>query len=264
MEDEDKTKAQFLRELTSLSNLLERRTAELANADERLKEHAALLELAHDAVIVRDLHGRVKYWSRRAEEIYGWKRSEAEGRIIHELLKTEFPIALEDLESMGLREGIWKGELIQTTRQNISIVVDSQWTLQRDGNGDPLAMIEINHNITDRKVTESSLRKAVDQLQVRLQERTEDLAAANHALAESEERYRILVESALDIMYCISSDGKIEDLNPAFEVVTGWSASDWIGKSLEPLIHPDDLSNIEDRRRKLLGGGMLPLQKRVF
>ncbi|MGA2223821.1 MAG: PAS domain-containing protein [Syntrophobacteraceae bacterium] len=190
MEYENKTTGQLVKELTSLRERLEGHTAELAKANGRLKEQAALLELAHDAVIVRDLHGRIKYWSKGSEEIYGWERSEAEGRITHELPKTEFPIALEDLESMVLREGIWKGELIHTTRQNISIVVDSHWTLQRDRNGNPLAVIEINHDITARKVAESSLRKAVDQLRVRLQERTEDLTAANRALVESEERYR--------------------------------------------------------------------------
>ena len=97
--------------------------------------------------------------------------------------------------------------------------------------------------------------KDQDELEVRVQKH---LIATNRALAESEERYRVLFESALDIIYSLSVDGKIEDLNPAFEAVTGWSANNWIGKGFEPLIHPNDLSNILDRRRKLLDGEMLP------
>src|SRR5208337_3122711 len=173
MEYENKTKGQLVKELASLRELLERRTAELTKANDRLKEQAALLELAHDAVIVRDLRGRVKYWSRGAEEIYGWKRSEAEGRITHELLTTRFPIPLHEIESIVLDKGKWQGELIHHTRKKKPIVVESHWALQRDGTGNPLAMIEINHDITARKAAESGLRKARDELEVRVQERTE-------------------------------------------------------------------------------------------
>ena len=49
-------------------------------------------------------------------------------------------------------------------------------------------------------------------------------------------------ESALDIIYSVSLDGNIEDLNPAFEALTGWPVQDWIGRDLGPLIHPEDLS----------------------
>ncbi len=102
------------------------------------------------------------------------------------------------------------------------------------------------------------LERRTAELEVRTRARTEDITATNRALADSEERYWVLVESALDIIYSVSSDGKIEDLNPAFEAVTGWSASDWIGKDFEPLIHPEELSKILDRRRKLLSGEILP------
>ncbi|MFZ0929534.1 MAG: ATP-binding protein [Syntrophobacteraceae bacterium] len=117
---------------------------------------------------------------------------------------------------------------------------------------------EINHGISAGKAAESGPRNARDELNDREQERTEDLTATNRTLAKSVERYRVMVENALDIVYSVSFDGKIEDLNPAFEKVTGWSAKDWIGKDFEPLIHPDDLSNILDRRGKLLDGEMLP------
>lgn len=57
----------------------------------------------------------------------------------------------------------------------------------------------------------------------------------------SEERYRTLVETARDVIYTLSADGTITSLNPAFEHLTGWFRSDWLGKPFAPLVHPDDL-----------------------
>jgi hypothetical protein len=75
----------------------------------------------------------------------------------------------------------------------------------------------LEHRTAELAKAKYRLREAKDELEVRVRERTGDLTATNRALEESEERYRVLVESALDIIYSVSSDGKIEDLNPAFE-----------------------------------------------
>jgi PAS domain S-box-containing protein len=66
----------------------------------------------------------------------------------------------------------------------------------------------------------------------------------------SEERYRALVDSAVDIVSTVSRDGRITSLNPAFETLTGWTRSRWLGQSFEPLVHPDDLPAI----RSVLSG----------
>ena len=62
-------------------------------------------------------------------------------------------------------------------------------------------------------------------------------------LRTSELRLRLLVENAQDIIFTIDTrTTRITALNPAFETVTGWACSEWIGKSFTPLIHPDDLA----------------------
>src|SRR5206468_11284835 len=63
----------------------------------------------------------------------------------------------------------------------------------------------------------------------------------NTALRESEQRYRNLVDTARDVIYTLSIDGKIKSLNPVFETITGWLRDEWIGKEFSPLVHPDDL-----------------------
>ena len=61
----------------------------------------------------------------------------------------------------------------------------------------------------------------------------------NAALRESEERYRSVVDTARDIIFTLSLDGKIMSMNPVFETVTGWSRTEWIGKDFLPLVDPD-------------------------
>ncbi len=84
-------------------------------------------------------------------------------------------------------------------------------------------------------------------------------------LGNNEEKYRTLVESSLDIVYMVDLEGKVISLNPSFEEITGWSAEEWIGKDYSPMIHPDDLPLLEERRGRALNGEALPrAEVRVF
>ncbi|HYL95600.1 MAG TPA: PAS domain S-box protein, partial [Terriglobales bacterium] len=112
--------------------------------EDELSKQAALLNLAHDAILVRDLQSRLVFWNRGAEETYGWTAKDAAGRVIHELLQTRFPVPSKDIETEVQQHGEWEGELRHVTRDGRIIVVASRWSLQRDHHGTPTNVLEIN------------------------------------------------------------------------------------------------------------------------
>ena len=74
------------------------------------------------------------------------------------------------------------------------------------------------------------------------------------SLFDSEQRYRNLVENAPDVIFTLSPDGTITSLNPAFETITGWSRSEWLGKVFTAILRPDDLSRGLEFFRSVLKG----------
>jgi PAS domain S-box-containing protein len=124
------------------------------------REQARLLDLTHDTVIVRDMDGVILFWNYGAEEMYGWKKREALGKVIHSLLKTRFPESLEATNATLLRTGRWDGEVIHTRRDGTELVIASRWSIQRNGSGRVLATLETGNDVTARKRAEEALRRS--------------------------------------------------------------------------------------------------------
>jgi PAS domain S-box-containing protein len=106
------------------------------------KEHEYPFELVDYSVMTRTLEGRINFWNRRAEELYGWKREEAIGKISHNLLQTQFPKPLKEIESELVRNGQWEGKLVHATKDGGRVLIASRWVL--NFNGRPGAVVEIN------------------------------------------------------------------------------------------------------------------------
>ncbi len=161
---------------------LQEEVAERRRVEEILRERASLLDLTHDTVFVRDMNNTITYWNRGAGELYGWTNEEAVGQTSHHLMRTIFPEPLDKINVELLRTDRWQGELIHAKRDGTRLVVASRWSLQRDDYGNPIAILETNNNITERKQAEEALRRSRDELEVKVKERTAQLSKINEEL----------------------------------------------------------------------------------
>ncbi len=123
------------------------------HVEEEIRQQASLLDLA--PALVRDIENRIVLWTRGAERIYGFTKTEALGKIVHELLQTEFPQQFEEIRKTFEAQGSWEGELVHRTRDGHRVVVASQWVLYRDSNGKPVRTLEVSADITALKRAES-------------------------------------------------------------------------------------------------------------
>jgi PAS domain S-box-containing protein len=141
-------------------------------------QQASLLNLTHDTIFVRDMSDVITYWNRGAQELFGWTDKEAIGRYSQEVLQTIFPTPLQDIRAELLRTNRWEGELKKTKADGTQVVVASRWSLRRDDQERPLAILETNNDITERKRREEEIQG----LNRELAKRSTDLESINKEL----------------------------------------------------------------------------------
>ena len=170
---------------------------DLQNVRRELLRHAELLDLANDAIVISDSGGKISYWNRGAERMYGWSREEATGRDVHTLLQTGPPEQLAAVMRTLQEEHHWEGEIRQIRRDGSEIVASTGWTLQ--GNDPEASLLQLSIDVTSR-------------------------IAAEEALRGSEERYRRFVEEDLTGNLIMRPDGSIITCNPAFARIFGFDS----------------------------------------
>jgi PAS domain S-box-containing protein len=181
------------------AQLTERETA-------TMRERAQLLDLAHEAILVRDLAtGVVQFWNRGAAELYGWPSTELPATSIHAALGTAFPAPQPEIEAELVRHGRWQGELTQTRRDGTRVEVASRWALYPGGPGRAPAVLEIYNDISDRKQAEAQLHATLD-----------ELARQYQQAAESQSRIRAVLDATSDAMMLVSADGQTLSVNRCF------------------------------------------------
>jgi two-component system sensor kinase FixL len=151
-------------ELKRTNEALQTENTVRKRVEDVLREQASLLDLTHDTVFARDMGDVITYWNRGAEEMYGWTREEAIGKVTHQLTRTIFPAPLAGINAELLRTGRWEGELVHTKRDGTQVVVASRWSLQRDEQGEPAAILETNNDITERKLAMTEQKRAAEAL----------------------------------------------------------------------------------------------------
>ncbi len=161
----------FERDLLHSRDELKREVAERTR-------QASLLNLTHDSIFVRDKDNVITYWNRGAQELYAWAPEDAIGKRSNELLRTVFPGPGEGIRAELLRTGRWEGELKRTRADGTEVVVSSRWSLRRDDNERPTAIMETNNDITARKQREQEIRS----LNQELAKRSTELEGTNKEL----------------------------------------------------------------------------------
>ncbi|MEP7339586.1 MAG: PAS domain S-box protein [Acidobacteriota bacterium] len=129
-------------------------------AEARLVEQAALLDQSHEAIVVRDLDGRIRYWGRGAERLYGWMAVEAMGRTSEEMHYRKDSSPLAEATRTTIETGRWNGELRHVTKDGREVIVEGHWTLVRDAEGNPKNILAINTDITEKKKLEANFLRA--------------------------------------------------------------------------------------------------------
>lgn len=146
--------------LKEQADILRKEIIARRRAEDKIAERAALLDITHDAIAVRDLEHRLIYWNKGAEEMYGWTEEEAIGKNANELLYTEESPELMEAKKMVIEKGEWSGELRQVTKEGKDIIVDSRWALTYDRKVAPKSILIINTDITEKKKLEAQFLRA--------------------------------------------------------------------------------------------------------
>ena len=182
-----------------------------------LTRNVELLDLA--SVCVCDMDQRITRWNSACQELYGFTREQALGKISHELLHTLFPEPLECITAKVLECGRWVGELKQTDNRWRQHVVATEWLLRQEPAGRPSILIKISADVTETK-------------------HAQDLLVLNEA------RFRTLVEVTNQVIWICSPCGEYAEDSSTWSEFTGRSSDQLTGWSWLESVHPEDRDRV--------------------
>ena len=143
---------------STLKIFVARAAAELERqiADERIVDQASWLDLARDAIVVTGIDGRVSFWNKSAERLYGLSTARARGANLTDLLVGDAD-AIGSATADVIARGFWSGEFDRSRGDGTRVRVESRWTVMRDGAGAPRSILSIDTDITQRKAAEREI-----------------------------------------------------------------------------------------------------------
>jgi PAS domain S-box-containing protein len=132
---------------------------ERRQAEEKLRFQVRLLDAVGEAMIALDMEGRVLYWNRAAEEMYGWSSEEVMGRKLREVvIPKNLQERAEDIAAQ-LREGrTWTGEFAVQRKDGTTFLVEGTDTPVFGEDGDFVGVVGVLRDITERKEAQKMLR----------------------------------------------------------------------------------------------------------
>jgi PAS domain S-box-containing protein len=207
------SREELIDEVRSLRAALAARDAGLPAAPE-FPAPAQLLERVSDAIIITDCEQRIHLWNQAAERLYGWHQHEVLGRSLAECV----PIVrylngcTPELTQQDLaRQGSWRGELVQHTRDGSELVIDETIQLTYANGGQVVGYVIFNRDITARHRAEAALRA-------------------------SEERFaKAFRASPAALVIVHRASATIVDCNESYQRLLGYSRAELIGERLTKL-----------------------------
>ncbi|MFZ5862930.1 MAG: sensor histidine kinase [Nitrospirota bacterium] len=177
---------------------------------------ASVLEHAYDAIIATDTAGVITTWNRAAGRLFGLSEREALGQSIETVALGEWgdqvPHLIEDLLAWRVSQGARE---LRCRRVDKTIIeVELVLTPVHDESGLPIGISAIVRDITARKRGEQ-------------------------ALLQSEQRVRLIVDSALDAVVTINAHGNVTGWNPQAQAIFEWRRDEAIGRPLADLVIPE-------------------------
>lgn len=149
------------KKLTEQNERLEAEISERKQAEQKIREQAALLDITTDAIIVQDLNNQIRFWNKGSEHLYGWTQEEANARNAKKLLyQPETLDQLQEIQESLTKDGLWQGDLYQITKTGKEIIVASRWTVIPDFEGQPQSILIVNTDITEKKQLEAQFLRA--------------------------------------------------------------------------------------------------------
>ncbi|MCA1715866.1 MAG: PAS domain S-box protein [Actinobacteria bacterium] len=204
--------------------------------DRRRRENEARLQLAavvessDDAIIGRSLDGVITSWNSGAEKLYGYTAEEVVGEYGFILVPPERSNELlKVLEKLRQRESVKTHETVHMDKNGRLIDVALTISQIRDSSGNTVGYSTIARDITERK-------------------------KAEEALQESEEKYRMLVETVQEGFGIIDAQEKITYCNAAYAAIFEVAPQELVGRSLLEFVDQQGQRELL-RQRALSGNG---------
>lgn len=133
--------------------------AELERMDgaARMREQAALLDRAREAIVVLGLDLDVKFWNRGAELMYGITSQQSLGGSVLSCYEEE--LTARAALAAVLESGEWCGDSVQRGRDGGVLTVDESWTLVLDDQGEPHSILKVGSDVTEKRAAEEQIRR---------------------------------------------------------------------------------------------------------
>lgn len=132
-------------------------------AAEQIAYHANILKNVNDIIIGTDENFVIQYWNFAAEQAFGWKAEEVIGKIAGEVLRTVYSEGGREESVRRINEtGMWKGDVIQFTKDDQPINIDAHIMMIRDSAGKVTGFVSANRDVTQRKLAEDKIKQTKD------------------------------------------------------------------------------------------------------